>query len=479
MTIPAAQVEAAALLGRLTGAAAIETHISAVFVGDAAVFKLKKAVSLGFLDFSPLAAREHFLRRELALNAPHAPGLYRAVRPIGRRDGALALDALPAEDWVLDMAPIPPGDFLLAHPLDPPLLDALGDAVAALHAALPPLTHVDQVASLHRALAGNTRAALAAGLPIGRVTALDAAIVTRFDACAAVLAERTRDGHVRRCHGDLHLGNLALWQGRPVPFDALEFDEALAEIDTGYDLAFLLMDLDRRHGRTAANRVMNRVIARNGDAGMFAVLPAWLAMRALIRAQCEATAGEDGRALLALAEVYLVAAAPRVVAIGGLQGTGKSSLARALAPGLGPAPGALILRSDEIRKRLHGVAPEAPLPDAAYTPAASDAVQSAMLAMLDAARRGGQSVVLDAMFLDPTLRAAVEHASGDAFTGVWLEAPLDVLRARLARRQGDASDATIAVLEQSAAADAGDIGWHRLDATQDPTAKARLLFAMA
>ncbi len=261
MTIPAAQAEVAALLAALTGSAPVETHISAVFIGADTVFKLKKAVDLGFVNFCALTDREHFLRRELALNAQHAPGLYRAVRPIGRRVGRLVLDALPAEDWVLEMAPVPAGDFLDRHPLDDALLDALGDAVAAMHASLPPLRQVDQRAALQRALAGNTRAALAAGLPAGRVTALDAAIAAALDACAPLLAARTAQGCVRRCHGDLHLGNLALWQGHPVPFDALEFDEALAEIDTGYDLAFLLMDLDRKAGRPAANRVMNRVLA--------------------------------------------------------------------------------------------------------------------------------------------------------------------------------------------------------------------------
>ncbi|WP_431283227.1 AAA family ATPase [Humitalea sp. 24SJ18S-53] len=482
MTIPGPQQDSAALLGRLTGATPIETHISAVFVGAGAVFKLKKAVNLGFLDFTTLAAREHFLRREFTLNAPHAPGLYRAVLPIGRRDGALTLGALPAEEWVLDMAPVPPGDFLVAHPLDAPLLDALGDTVAALHAALPPLPHVDQVASLHRALAGNTSAALAAGLPADRVAALDAAIAARIDACAPVLRERQKNGFVRRCHGDLHLGNLLMWHGRPVPFDALEFDEALAEIDTGYDLAFLLMDLDRSAGRAAANRVLNRVVARSGDAGMFSALPAWMALRALIRAQCVASAGQDGMAFLDQASSYLIPAPAQVVAIGGLQGTGKSHLARLLAPDLGAAPGALILRSDEIRKRRHGVAPEAPLPDAAYTPAASAAVQAEMLSMLDTALRGGQSVVLDAMFLDPALRATVEDIALRAqkpFIGIWLDAPLDLLRARVAGRRGDASDATVAVLERSAAADTGPIGWTRLDAAQNAYPKARLLFPTA
>ena len=117
MSLPAAQAEAAALLARLAGAAPVETHISAVYVGRDDAWKLKKAVALGFLDFTSLAERERLLRRELALNAPFAPGLYREVVPVTRgRDGALALGgAGEAVEWVLRMAPLPPGDILGAQ----------------------------------------------------------------------------------------------------------------------------------------------------------------------------------------------------------------------------------------------------------------------------------------------------------------------------------------------------------------------------
>lgn len=478
MTIPAAQAEAAALLARLTGARPIETHISAVYVGPDRVLKLKKALDLGFLDFSRLEDRQHFLRREFELNAPFAPGLYRGVLPIGRRDGALALGAEPAEEWVLEMAPVRPDDFLdavVAHgELDETRLDALADAVFGMHVALPPVPGVDQTKRLLGVVASSHRAALTAGLPAARIEALAASLITRLQALAPRLA--ARQNHIRRCHGDLHLGNLLLWHGQPAPFDALEFDEALAEIDTGYDLAFLLMDLDRRCGRAAANRVLNRYVGRGGDAGLLGPLPVWLAIRALIRSHCEAAAGRDGLALLAAAEAFLMPApAPApVLAIGGLQGTGKSRLARALAPDIGPAPGGLILRSDEIRKRLHGVTPEASLPASAYTPAASAAVHAEMLALLATAIAAGHAVILDAMFLDPRIRAEVEAATRPArFQGIWLEAPLEVLRARVAGRHGDASDATVAVLERSAAADPGTIGWPRLDASLDAVPAAR------
>ncbi|PHK95112.1 hypothetical protein CR162_10220 [Pseudoroseomonas rhizosphaerae] len=476
MSIPEAQRPAAALLARLTGDdTPVETHISAIFIGPDRVLKLKKAVSLGFLDFTALADREHFCRREHALNAPSAPGLYRGVRRLARgADGALALEGEgPAEEWVLEMAPLPAADFLDAiarrGALDAALQDALGDTVAALHAGLAPVAGWDAPARMGAVLEGNVAAALEAGLPEARVAAWAEAARGWLSRLAPVLAARAAAGMVRRCHGDLHLGNLVLWQGRPVPFDALEFDEALATIDTGYDLAFLLADLERRVDRAAANRVLNRYVARTGDAGLLAGLPLWLSLRSMIRAHCLHRVGQDGLPFLAAAEAALRPAPPRLVAVGGLQGTGKSHAARLWAPGIGAAPGALVLRSDEIRKRLHGMAPEDRLPPEAYAPEASAAVQAELCALAGQALRAGHGVIADSVFLEPALRAriaAVAAAAGVPFQGVWLEAPLPLLRARVAARRGDASDAGLAVLEQTARRDPGPIAWRRLDASR-------------
>ncbi len=473
MSIPFQQAEVAALLGRLTGAAPILTHVSAVFVGAGDVFKLKQAVSLEFLDFSTLAARERFIRREHELNQGFAPGLYRGVRPVVRGpDGALRLGvdgAAPGEvvDWVLQMAPVPAGDFLDAMArrgaVTPALLDEIGDKVAAMHAALPPLPGTDAPAAMRRVLTGNLAAAERAGVPGAAAWAAQA--FAWLDRLAPVLAARAADGRVRRCHGDLHLGNLCLWQGAPTPFDALEFDEDLAIIDTGYDLAFVLADLAVTLGRAAANRVLNRYIARTGDTGLVAALPLWLSARALIRAHVLAVPGKDPGPYMDQAMAALAPPPPpRLVAVGGLQGTGKSTLARAIAPLLGAAPGALVLRSDEIRKRLAGVAPEQRLPAESYTPEASAAVLAELGAQARLALAAGHSVVADAAFLRAEERAAIAAAAAD-FTGLWLTAPLDVLRARVAARQGDASDASVAVLEAAAARDPGPLDWTVLDAT--------------
>jgi predicted kinase len=196
----------------------------------------------------------------------------------------------------------------------------------------------------------------------------------------------------------------------------------------------------------------------------------------MIRAHVEAARGRDWAALLAAAEAHLAPAPVRLVAIGGLQGTGKSTLARALAPGLGRCPGALVLRTDESRKRRFGAAPEQRLPPEAYDESVSREVHAEVFAMAATALAAGQAVVLDAAFIDPVHRASAEdvaRAAGVPFDGLWLEAPIAVLRARIAARRGDASDATEAVLLRAAAADPGPISWRRVPADEQVVMNAR------
>jgi aminoglycoside phosphotransferase family enzyme/predicted kinase len=476
MTIPPEQAEVAGFLTGLSGSEPKQTHISAVFVGTDTVYKLKKAVRMPFLDFTTVKQRHRFLLRELEVNRPNAPGIYRDVVPIVRRpDHTLDLGHQETEavDWVLRMAPVPAADFLdvIAERdgLTPALLDALGDCVARYHARLPHVPGWDSAGALLRITRGNARSALAAGLPAARVEAWQRGMTAAIEARAPWLAARAAEGFVRRCHGDLHLGNLCLWEGVPVAFDALEFDEAMATIDTAYDLGFLLMDADRRVGRAAANRVMNRYVARTGDAGATAGLPMFMSQRAMIRAHVLAAMDrrDDAAAYLQAAAEYLAPCPASVLAIGGLQGTGKSTLARRLAPGLGPAPGALVLRSDELRKRLHGAGPENRLPPDAYSEASNAAVNRTLIELARTAAAGGHSVIVDATFLDLAMRRDLAEAVREVsvrFLGVWLEAPLPILEQRVGSRKQDASDATVEVLRRSVANDPGAGDWMAVDA---------------
>ena len=237
------------------------------------------------------------------------------------------------------------------------------------------------------------------------------------------------------------------------------------------------MDLEFHAGRPAANRVMNRYLARTGDTGLLALLPCFLSVRAMVRAHVQASRGADGEAALYL-KMALAALQPGpslMIAIGGLQGSGKTTLARALAPELGRAPGAFLVRSDEIRKRQHGTLPEQKLPAAAYSPGANARVNSALLEAAETGARAGQAVILDSTFLHAPLRHGVETAARRTrvpFLGLWLTASMETMLHRVASREHDASDAGPDVLREAAELDAGRVAWRSVAADDADAALA-------
>jgi hypothetical protein len=232
------------------------------------------------------------------------------------------------------------------------------------------------------------------------------------------------------------------------------------------------MDLWFRGRREAANRVLNAWLDEAACSFAptlwdgLAALPVMLSARAAVRAHV--TANQDqpdaARAFLAEAARHLAPIEPQLVAIGGLSGTGKSTLARTFAPRFGAAPGAVVLRTDEIRKRLAGVGPLERLPDEAYGPETSERVYGEMFGMSRRLLGAGRSVVLDGVFLRPGERDAAGALAAEAdvpFHGVWLEAPPETLQDRLAQRRADASDADAAVLAEQLTQDPGPIDWAR------------------
>jgi predicted kinase len=256
----------------------------------------------------------------------------------------------------------------------------------------------------------------------------------------------------------------------------------MATVDPLHDLAFLLMDLIARGLRRPANIVLNRYLAesrRPSDLDALAALPLFMSVRAAVRAKVAAerlrfakdktAAEQSARDYFALALRLIAPASPQSVAVGGLSGTGKSALARALAPDIGPEPGAVILRSDIERKLLFGVAETAPLPKEAY---AMDVTDRVYAILTDKARRvlaAGHSVILDALFARPEERKAAQAAAGATrFTGLFLTADLATRIARVGGRTNDASDADASVARAQAGYDLGPMSWRQVDASGAP-----------
>jgi predicted kinase len=352
-----------------------------------------------------------------------------------------------------------------------PIIERLADEVSALHRAAPEAlgfgdvkdlrTRIDQIAGALDDAAGGSD--LAAGVAAWRSAAQ---AVCRVQ--ADLIERRARLGRVRRCHGDLHLGNVVMLGARPTAFDAIEFNEGIASIDVLYDLALTLSDLVMRSRPDLANGLLNRYLSATRDYGGLALMPLYLSMRGAVRAMTAASRGvaEEARRDFAFAmQALQPRLAPRLVAIGGISGTGKSTLARRLAPRIAPLAGAIVIRSDVVRKRLSGARPETRLPLAAYSPRMDRKVLVRMAYDARVALRAGATVVLDATFLDPQARAcaaANARASGVRFDGIWLELPAEEAMARVSARADDASDATAAVVKRQAEHGVRPPDWHPL-----------------
>jgi uncharacterized protein len=461
----------------------IETSCAWVFLKGARALKLKKPVDYGFLDFSTPEKRLWALRRELEFNRVTALDIYRSVRRITWATDGFAFDGDGAViDHVLEMRAFDPGAVLAEQPerVDADLAEQLGRIIARFHAQAdvrPEGGGVKALGYTIRTNAENLRA-LAGKIGADEVERVIAATDAALAVATPLLEARRAQGFARHCHGDLHLANILLEDGRPVLFDCIEFNDLLSEIDVLYDAAFLVMDLWFRGGAEAANRVLNAYLdeaARHFPERLWdglAALPVMLSARASVRTHVTAFQDDARTACryLEAAARFLSPSPPSLTAIGGLSGTGKTTLARSAAPSLGAAPGAVILRSDEIRKRQAGVGPLERLPPETYAPEASQRVYDEMLRLARRALGAGHAVVLDAVFLRSDERQAAEAAALAAavpFRGVWLEGRPDDLRARLAGRTGDASDAVPATLDEQLGRDAGPIGWERVDAA-DP-----------
>lgn len=472
----------------------IDTHAATVFLAGDRAYKVKRAVSLPYLDYSDLAKRRAACEAELEVNRPFAPDIYLGVTPIVRdASGALRIGGAgdPVE-WAVEMVRFDENNTLDQvadrEGISDSIADQLARNVAAFHRVAPIAPTDTWLAALDKYLSDNSKIFRdqPALFDPAAASKLDEFMRAALDARRSLLRERGRLGFVRRGHGDLHLGNVVLLDGRPVPFDAIEFDPAVASGDVLYDLAFVLMDLVGRDLGRAANVLLNRYLIEVGRVEHLdglAALPLFLSLRASIRAivACarldrpdvkDRTKMEDNaRQYFHLAESLVAAPRARLIAVGGLSGTGKSVLARSLAPYVLPHPGAVVLRSDVERKIMFGHAESERLPKEAYEPSVSAKVYRTLGEKAARIVAAGHSAIVDAVFDMPAERSAIAAIAAEAkapFRGVFLTADLATRIARVSGRIGDASDADAGVARDQESAVIGSMAWSMVDASGTP-----------
>ena len=458
----------------------IETHISFVLLAGERAYKIRKAVRLEFLDFTTLALRQHDCTEELRLNRRSAPALYLDVVPITGTPEQPALGGCgPVIDWAVEMRAFAQSGLwdrlALAGGLSPAHIDALVEALGAFHDAAAvarpadPRGRADRVRAPMldnlRALAAvcttpDERAGLAA---LGRWEAL------AFDTLRNGFDQRLRDGWVRECHGDLHLGNVTQVDGTPTMFDCLEFSADLRWTDVMSDVAFLAMDLQSHGLARLAQRFVNGCIERGDDHGGLEVLRYYTVHRALVRAKvaalrreqlAAASPGAGGPEAARAPGHYLDTALantnhtpPVLMLTHGCSGSGKTALTQSLLE----LCGAIRIRADVQRKRLFGLPALAHTDPHAraqvYSDEATAATHARLRELAALALGSGYSVILDATFLAHEQRQRARLLAdglGVGFVIIDFHASAATLRERVrqrALRSDDASEADLSVLQ--------------------------------
>jgi hypothetical protein len=469
----------------------IDTHAASVFLAGNRAYKVKRAVRFPFLDYSTVEKRRAACFRELEINRRFAPHIYLNVSSITvNSDGTFEFDGKgePIE-WVVVMERFDEKSTLdcLAQNglISDELAEQLGQMVARFHADAPLFDSDRWLKFLPEIILDNDTALRQRDdlFDSRQINFLRDTSNSSLDRIALLLKNRGNLGFIREGHGDLHLGNIVLINGVAIPFDALEFDALIAAGDVLYDLCFLLMDLIDRGLSAKANIVLNRYLTetrQNAHLDGLAALPLFLSLRASIRAKvmiarlAQKASGnlypliEQARIYFHHAINFLSPPGPKLVAVGGFSGTGKSALARGLAPRIAPSPGAIILRSDVERKLMFGVTEKTQLPSEAYCPEVGFRVYESLGEKARSVVSAGHSVIVDAVFSSFQERkaiSAIADACNVPFVGIFLETDLQTRLDRVKSRVNDASDADAMIATRQEAIVVGPMEWLRLNAS--------------
>jgi aminoglycoside phosphotransferase family enzyme/predicted kinase len=429
----------------------IETHISTVVLTGMYAYKIKKNVDFGFIDFSTLEKRKFFCFEELRLNQRFAPEIYLEVVSI---DESFQINGkAKIIDYAVKMLEFPQ-ECLLSYYIEKQLFtdnlcDLLADEISDFHQKIS-ISSKDEFGSPH-----SIEKSFLDNFPYFSNTLFSEVVdsifnwsIDKFQNIKEVLLERKNSGFIRECHGDLHMGNIAIVNHVPVLFDCIEFSEKLRWIDVMSDLAFLLMDMEERNLKSFAYRLLNRYMEKTGDFKGLKLLRFYQSYRSMVRAKVSILQNKDPSPYMNYAKFLTAETQPEIFITYGLSGSGKSFTTSRL---LEEIP-AIRIRSDIERKRIHGNSLYVVNPENLYNSENIDDVYKHLLSLTEIIISSGYSVIVDATFLKEIHRSAQRDLAEKLkvkFTILEFECPLPILEERIRKRiieKNDPSEADIEVL---------------------------------